>query len=449
MSASAGWDLKPYLDVLTSVDLLRWSGKVTDIVGLLVESEGPAAAIGDFCEVCTAAGRKIRMQVIGFRSGRLLSMPLEETEGLRAGDSMVLRSEDARIMVGDDLLGRVLDGFGRTIDNGPPTSGEEAYDLYKSPPGPLDREPIEQPLVTGIRVIDSLLTCGKGQRIGIFGGSGVGKSTLLGSMAKHSFADVNVIALIGERNREVREFIENELGDEGLARSVVVVATSDRPAPLRLRACFVALAVAEYFRDQNKDVLLVMDSVTRLAMAQREIGLASGEPPSQKGYTPSVFNLLPRIFERAGRFPKGSITGFFTVLVEGDDFNEPISDAVRAILDGHIILSRELGAGGHYPAIDVLNSVSRLASRISQPDQKDSAQRVREAMATYQRSEDLINLGAYAAGSNPQLDAAISLRPKLLDFLRQRPEEKSDFEETLQRLHSLTGTAPRQNQPQQ
>ena len=366
-------------------------------------------------------------------------MPLEETDGLQAGDTVVARSADARITVGRDLLGRVLDGFARPIDNGPAIAGESSYELYKSPPGPMNREHIKEPLVTGIRAIDSLLTCGKGQRIGIFGGSGVGKSTLLGSMAKHSFAGVNVIALIGERNREVREFIENDLGPEGLARSVVVVATSDRPAPLRLRACFVALAVAEYFRDQGEDVLLVMDSVTRLAMAQREIGLASGEPPSQKGYTPSVFNLLPKIFERAGKFKRGSITGFFTVLVEGDDFNEPISDAVRAILDGHIILSRELGAAGHYPAIDILNSVSRLASKISTEEQKEAAQKVREAIATYQRSEDLINLGAYAAGSNPQLDKAISQRPKLIDFLRQTPDDKCSLEATLEQLLSLAG----------
>lgn len=256
-------------------------------------------------------------------------------------------------------------------------------------------------------------------------------------MAKHSQSAVNVIALIGERNREVREFIEQELGKDGLARSVVVVATSDRPAPLRLRACFVALAVAEYFRDQGRDVLLVMDSVTRLAMAQREIGLASGEPPSQKGYTPSVFNLLPRIFERAGKFARGSITGFFTVLVEGDDFNEPICDAVRAILDGHIVLSRDLGAAGHYPAIDILSSVSRLASKVSTKDQLSSAQKVREAMSAYQRSEDLINLGAYASGSNPQLDLAIQLRPKLSDFLRQKPEEKSPLDTTVKQLMAL------------
>jgi flagellum-specific ATP synthase len=436
---SEGIDLRPYLEVVHRIDPFRWTGKVTNIVGLRIESRGPAAAIGDFCEVRTAAGRRIRTQVIGFRDGLVLSMPLEETDGLQTGDPIVARRDEARVPVGRALLGRILDGFGRPIDGGGPVAGASSYDLYKSPPGPLDREHIDECLVTGVRVIDGLLPCGKGQRIGIFGGSGVGKSTLLGAMARHSLAGVNVIGLIGERNREVREFLEHELGSGGLARSVVVVATSDRPAPLRLRACFVALAAAEYFRDQGEDVLLVMDSVTRLAMAQREIGLAAGEPPSQKGYTPSVFNLLPRIFERAGKFRRGSITGFFTVLVEGDDFNEPIADATRAILDGHIVLSRDLAAAGQYPAIDVLGSVSRLASRISSQEQLEAARQLREALAAYRRSEDLINLGAYVSGSNRQLDAVIQVRPKLLEFLRQTPEEKSPFEETLRRMGDLAG----------
>jgi flagellum-specific ATP synthase len=327
-----------------------------------------------------------------------------------------------------------MDGLGPVAEGLP-------YDLYAAAPGPLDREPISEALVTGIRAIDSLLTCGKGQRIGIFGGSGVGKSTLLGSMARSSSADVSVIALIGERNREVRDFIEHDLGPEGMKKSILVIATSDRPAPLRIRAAFVALAISEYFRDQGKDVLLVMDSVTRLAMAQREIGLAAGEPPSQKGYTPSVFNLLPKIFERAGRFRKGSITGFFTVLVEGDDFNEPICDAVRAILDGHIVLSRELGAEGHYPAIDILQSVSRLASRLCTPEQKQAAIKVREALATHQRSEDLINLGAYVSGANPKLDAAIRLRPLLTDFLKQGSQEEVPFKKTMAGLSELAKLA--------
>ncbi|MDQ6759259.1 MAG: FliI/YscN family ATPase [Acidobacteriota bacterium] len=429
--------LDRYLASLERADPLQWTGKVSQIIGLLVESNGPAAAIGDFCEAVVAGGRRIRTQVIGFRDGRVLSMPLEETDGLQLGDTIVARKEGSRVAVGQGLLGRVLDGFGNPMDGKPPIFAEDMYDLLRAPPGPLQREPIEDRLITGIRVIDSLLTIGKGQRIGIFGGSGVGKSTLLGSMSRNNSADVSVIALIGERNREVRDFLERELSAEGLKRSVVIVATSDRPAPLRIRAGFVALTVSEYFRDQGADVLLVMDSVTRLAMAQREIGLAAGEPPSQKGYTPSVFNLLPRVFERAGRFGKGSITGFFTVLVEGDDFNEPISDAVRGILDGHIILSRDLGSAGHYPAIDVLNSVSRLAARVSTPEQKDAAQRLRAALADYQRSEDLINLGAYTAGSNPKLDASIQLRPQLLDFLRQSSEEVSSFDQTLERMLAL------------
>lgn len=427
------------IGALQRMDPVLWTGRVTRLTGLLIESEGPAAAVGDFCEVVVSGGRRIRTQVIGFGDGRVLAMPLEETDGLQLGDRVVARKNDAKVEVGHGLLGRVLDGFGKPMDGKPPIVAEDAYDLFATPPGPLEREHIEDRLVTGIRAIDSMLPIGKGQRIGIFGGSGVGKSTLLGSMSRHNSADVSVIALIGERNREVRDFLENELSAEGLARSVVIVATSDRPAPLRIRAGFVALAVSEYFRDQGKDVLLVMDSVTRLAMAQREIGLAGGEPPGQKGYTPSVFNLLPRVFERAGRFRTGSITGFFTVLVEGDDFNEPICDAARSILDGHIILSRDLGAAGHYPAIDVLQSVSRLASRISTPEQKSAAQKLRAAMADYTRSEDLINLGAYAAGSNPRLDSAIRMHSQLQDFLKQDSHAVSSFDETLKGMQLLAG----------
>jgi len=430
-------DIAPYLRAVEGASTVRWTGTVTALVGLLVESLGPAAAIGDFCDVVTSNGRRIRMQVIGFRDGKVLSMPLEEIDGLQLGDRIVARGQEAQVGVGPALLGRVLDGFGKPLDGKGPVEAEEAYELFRTPPGPLEREPIQSPLVTGIRAIDSLLPCGKGQRIGLFGGSGVGKSTLLGSMSRHNFADVTVIALIGERNREVRGFIEQELGPEGLARSVLVVATSDRPAPLRIRACFVALAIAEYFRDQGADVLMVMDSVTRLAMAQREIGLAAGEPPSQKGYTPSVFHILPKVFERAGSFARGSITGFFTVLVEGDDFNEPICDAVRAILDGHIILSRELGSAGHYPAIDILQSVSRLASQVATPAQKQAMVKIREAMAAYQRAQDLILLGAYTAGSNIKLDAAIKARQELESFLKQDAHAKSSREETLARLEQL------------
>jgi flagellum-specific ATP synthase len=429
--------LAPYLDQLDQTELLPWCGEVTATVGLLIESVGPAVAIGDFCEVDGGDGRRIRTQVIGFRNGRVLAMPLDEPEGLMLGAKVIARSQDARLPVGPGLLGRVLDGFGNPMDGGPPIEAAGSYPLYAAPPNPLQRRLITDRLVTGIRAVDSLLTCGKGQRIGLFGGSGVGKSTLLGAMSRKNSAQVSVIALIGERNREVKDFLEHELGEEGMKRSVVVVATSDRPAPLRIRAAFVALAAAEYFRDQGADVLLVMDSVTRFAMAQREIGLAAGEPPSQKGYTPSVFALLPKIFERAGNFDKGSITGFFTVLVEGDDFNEPICDAARGILDGHLILSRDLASAGHYPAIDVLNSVSRLANRVVTKEETQAAQRIREALAMYQQSADLIQLGAHVQGANQKLDQSIRIRPQILEFLRQDSEAHAGMDETRAGLFTL------------
>ena len=431
------FDFSRYFQLVEACDAHISTGTITEIVGLLIESNGPPAALGSFCEIVTAEGRIVRVQVIGFRNSRVLSMPLEETSGIQLGDRIVSRPVAALIKTGPGLLGRVLDGFGDPMDGGPPIGAAALYDLFAIPPGPLEREHITEPLVTGVRAIDGMLPCGKGQRVGLFGGSGVGKSTLLGSMCRNSEADVSVVALLGERNREVRAFLDHDLGPAGMRKSVVVVATSDRPALLRIRACFVALAVAEYFRDQGKNVLLVMDSVTRLAMAQREIGLAAGEPPSQKGYTPSVFNLLPRIFERAGRFRKGSITGFFTALVEGDDFNEPIADAVRAILDGHIVLSRDLGAAGHYPAIDILNSVSRLTSDLATPAQKDAMGKLRESMSAYRRTEDLINLGAYVSGANPKVDAAVRVRANLEAFLRQPPDAKVPLPETLKRMTDL------------
>jgi FliI/YscN family ATPase len=439
--------LGPYLGDLSLLEPLRWTGQVTDVVGLLIESRGPSVGISDFCEVVTAQGRRIRTQVIGFRHGHVLSMPLEETDGLQLGDAVEARGEEARVEVGPGLLGRVIDGFGKPIDEREGIDAQAAYPLYGSPGNPLQRQHITNPLVTGVRAIDSLLPCGLGQRIGIFGGSGVGKSTLLASMSRHNSADVSVVALIGERNREVRAFLENELGPEGLKRAVVVVATSERPAPVRVRACFVALAVAEYFRDQGANVLLVMDSVTRFAMAQREIGLAAGEPPSQKGYTPSVFSLLPKVLERAGNFQRGSITGFFTVLVEGDDFSEPICDAVRAILDGHIILSRQLAAQGHFPAIDVLHSISRLSADVASPQQMAAARQLRKALAAYREAEDLIQLGAYVTGTNPVLDASIQLRPELLEFLRQGHPATSTLPETLARMEALAARLSASAQP--
>jgi flagellum-specific ATP synthase len=433
----SGLDIQRYERFLAQGSFFQLRGRVSDVAGMLIESDGPDTAIGDFCEVRLPGGRRIRAQVIGFRNGKVLSMPLEDTGGLSQGASILARPEAGKVAVGQQLLGRVLDGFGQIMDGGPAISPEAHYDLYSPPPGPLARENISEPLVTGIRAIDSMLTMGKGQRIGLFGGSGVGKSTLLGSMCKHHFADVAVVALIGERNREVKSFLEHELGPEGRDRSVMIAATSDQPAPLRLRACFVALAVAEYFRDQGKDVLLVIDSVTRLAMAQREIGLAAGEPPGPKGYPPSAFQLLPKIFERAGKFPRGSITGFFTVLVEGDDFNEPVCDTVRAILDGHIILSRQLGAMGHYPAINILESVSRLQSKLANANHKEAARAIREALASLERSSDLIQLGAYVQGSNPLLDNVLRNRSQIDRFFRQDAEETTTMEETLGQLQSL------------
>jgi FliI/YscN family ATPase len=437
MTSAQTFDLSPYILRVRQSELLPWTGEVVGLVGMLVASRGPAAAVGDFCEILTSMGRRIRTQVIGFRDGNVLSMPLEEIDGIQLHDRIIARQDDAQVAVGPDLVGRVIDGFGRPIDRKAPIRPAAHYRLYCAPGSPLDREHIVEPIVTGIRAIDAITPCGKGQRMGIFGGSGVGKSTLLGAMARHNSADVTVIALIGERNREVRAFIDHELGPEGSSRSVVVCSTSDRPAPLRVRACFVALAIAEYFRDQGASVLLIMDSVTRLAMAQREIGLAAGEPPSQKGYTPSVFNLLPRILERSGNFQKGSITGFFTVLVEGDDFNEPVCDAVRAILDGHIILSRRLAAAGHYPAIDVMHSISRLCSQLSNPEQLSASRKIREAVSAYEESKDLIELGAYTAGANPRLDSAVRMQPEIAAFLRQDTSVDAPLADSLSKLQSI------------
>ena len=417
---------------------VRAEGVVTDFVGLVIESEGPPASVGDLCAVETPSG-SIRAQVIGFKRGRVLAMPLEEVGGLQPGATVRARPTGSRAPVGEELLGRVLDGFGRPLDGRGSLGCSDYRPLHQEPEGPMQREPIHEPLSTGVRSIDGLIPCGKGQRVGIFGGSGVGKSTLLAAMARNGSADVNVIAMVGERNREVRGFLEETLDEEGLRRSVVVAATSDRPAPVRVRAAFLAATVADWFREQGKDVLLIMDSVTRLAMAQREIGLAASEPPSQKGYTPSVFQLLPKIFERAGNYAQGSVTAFYTVLVEGDDMNEPVADAVRSLLDGHIVLSRELAHRHHYPAIDVLQSVSRLQGAVAAGDQLARAGRLREALAEYRQSEDLVRLGAYAAGSNPKLDAAIKSHDDLLAFLRQDLAAPQPFEKTLEELEAVTG----------
>lgn len=430
-----------YLRELASIDALKSVGAVTRAVGLVIESKGPAVSVGDLCYLAGRNGEPpIPLEVIGFRDSIVLSMPLGRMPNVRAGDSVVAAGATAEVPVGAGLLGRTIDALGRPLDNLGPLEQDGAYPLYRESTNPLARANISEPLPTGVRAIDGLLTVGAGQRIGIFGGSGVGKSTLLGMMANRTAADMNVIALIGERGREVRGFIERELGAEGMARSVVVVSTSDDSPLVRIRAALAATSIAEYFKDCGARVLLIMDSVTRFAMAQREIGLAAGEPPSSKGYTPSVFALLPRLLERAGNFSAGgSITAFYTVLVEGDDMNEPIADAVRSILDGHIVLSRALAARNHYPCIDVLHSASRLFSEVADDNHAHAAGRVREMLAAYERAEDLINIGAYQKGSNPRVDEAIAHHDGLIKFLRQNRSEQVQFAEAVEQMRRAVG----------
>jgi flagellum-specific ATP synthase len=422
-------DFSRYYSRLESIEPVKLLGTINRAAGLVIESQGPPVRVGDLCDIVgDAAAENSTVEVIGFRDKTVLSMPLGKLHGVKLGTRIVARNKPATVKVGPGLLGRVLDGLGNPIDSLGPLDYEDEYPLHREPENPLSRDNITEPLSTGVRTIDALLTCGKGQRIGIFGGSGVGKSTLLGMMAKFTSADVNVISLVGERGRELRSFIEKDLGEEGLRRSVVVVSTSDNPPLVRIRAALVATAIAEYFKDQGKQVLLVMDSVTRFAMAQREVGLSAGEPPASKGYTPSVFALLPQLLERAGSFRnKGSITGFYTVLVEGDDMNDPIADAVRSILDGHIVLSRDLATRNHYPCIDVLSSVSRLFGELADPKHKASAGKLRELLAAHRKAEDLINIGAYAKGSNPQIDRAVEKIESINGFLRQDSNERVTY----------------------
>jgi FliI/YscN family ATPase len=425
-------------DQVTEVEPLRPLGRVTRSVGLIVESTGPPACLGDLCEIRSAGQAPVLAEVVGFRGESLLMMALGPTDSIALGSEVatagrfVLRPSGA-------WLGRVLDGLGRPLDGQPLPLGPDPRPVSGTPPAALQRARITEPLPLGVRALDGLLTCGRGQRLGIFAGAGVGKSTLLGMIARSAQADVNVIALIGERGREVREFIERDLGPEGLARSVLVVVTGDEPPLVRLKGAYVATAIAEFFRDQGCQVLLMMDSVTRFAWAQREVGLASGEPPTRNGYTPSVFAALPRLLERAGCSDRGSITGLYTVLVEGDDLNDPAADAARSILDGHVVLSRSLAARGHYPAIDVLPSVSRLMSDLAAPEHRAAAQKCRQLLADYQETEDLINLGAYVAGSNPRVDEAIARRGALEEFLCQRVDEPTGWAETLARLGAAVG----------
>jgi flagellum-specific ATP synthase len=429
--------LERFHQTLREMDTVPLNGRVTRVVGLLVEGHGPGATVGTQCQIYPkeSGARPVLAEVVGFRNREVLFMPYGETRGIGPGCRIISCGDPAGCKVGDDLLGRIVDALGEPLDGRGPVAGRNPYPLYAAPPHPLRRARIHAPLDLGIRAINGLLTCGKGQRVGIFAGSGVGKSTLLGMMARFTRADVNVIALIGERGREVREFIERDLGEDGLKRSVVVVATSDQPPLLRMRGAFMATAVAEYFRDQGKDVLLLMDSLTRFAMAQREVGLSAGEPPTTKGYPPSAFAMIPRLLERAGNGEGGgSITGLYAVLVESDDFNEPVSDAVRSILDGHIQLSRELATRAHYPSIDVLGSVSRVMRDVVSEQHRTMASRFLRILSVYRRAEDLIQLGAYARGSDAQVDEAMGCIEALNAYLRQGMEEPVTFEQGLEAL---------------
>lgn len=427
-------NLAEHLDAILPAGLY---GTVAQTVGMTVAAAGFPAPVGSLAEISRQSGPPLPAEVIGFRDQLTLLYPLAELTGVRHGNRVRLARTVRRLPVGNELLGRVIDAQGRAVDRRPQPVLSDHVTFRRAPPHPCSRPRIQQPLSTGIRAIDGLLTCGKGQRVGVFAGSGVGKSVTLGMMARYTAADVIVIALIGERGREVNEFLERDLGPEGMAKSVVVVATSDEPALVRVQAAETATAVAEYFRDQGKDVLLMMDSLTRFALAQREIGLAAGEPPTTRGFPPSVFALLPRLVERAGRSPKGSITAFYTVLVEADDPNEPISDTVRGLLDGHIWLSRRIATRGHYPAIDVLESLSRLMPDVTTDEHRQNAQLVRELMAIHRDHEDLISIGAYRHGSNKQLDLAIDLQDALKAFLRQKVAERSNLDDAQKRLAAL------------
>jgi len=430
-----------YAFTLEKIDPIKYTGVVQRVQGgLIVEAKGPRAVVGELCQIVLPDSRKIIWaEVVGLRGQTVQLMPYDEMEGITVGCKVIAMGEQLSVPVSQKLLGRVLDAMGKPIDGKGDVGSSLWYPIYQAPPDVLRRPRIEQKIGTGIRSIDSLVTVGRGQRMGIFSGSGIGKSTLLGMIARNTSADVSIIALIGERGREVRDFIENDLGPEGLERSVLVVASSNKPPLSRIRGAYVATAIAEYFRDQGKHVMLLFDSVTRFARAQREIGLAVGEPPANRGFTPSVYSLLPKLLERSGTSPKGTVTGFYSVLVEGDDLDEPISDAVRGILDGHIVLTRNLAQRNHYPAVDVLQSVSRLAEKVTGANIKKAAAALRRMLATYREAEDLINVGAYVEGSNAEIDEAIAKMPEINEFLVQAVDEKHPLEETYRRLGEIVG----------
>ncbi len=427
-----------YKSIINRTNTLNKIGRITKVVGLVIESEGPKASINEICTLRTKTGKEIaKAEIVGFKDGRLLSMALGDISDISPGMEIIATGTNLEISVSDKLLSRVLDGLGNPIDGKKALPTFNYRSIYAYPPNPLTRQRISEPIVTGIRAIDGMLSHGKGQRIGIFSGSGVGKSTLLGMIARNTSADVNVIALIGERGREVREFIEKDLQERGLERSVLIVATSDQPPLVRVKAALTATTIAEFYRDKGLDVMLMMDSATRLAMAQREIGLSIGEPPTAKGYTPSVFSLMQKTMERSGTSDKGSITGLYTVLVEGDDMNEPISDAARGILDGHVVLARKLATNGHYPAIDVLESVSRVRRDVISEEHYKVSMEIQQLIAEYRNAEDLISVGAYQKGSNPKIDLAIALNDKINRFLKQDIYESSSFEDTLESLKGI------------
>jgi len=432
-------NLSKYTDIAQETNTFREIGQVTHIIGLVIEADGPPSSIGDLCYISTKTGEPpIYAEVVGFKEEKVLLMPLGEMEGLKPGSTVVNSGGSLKIKVGSELLGRVLDGLGRPIDEFGSLKTNNYYSTKITKINPLTRIKVRQPLSMGVKALDSLITIGKGQRVGIMAGSGVGKSTLLGMLARNSTADMNVIALIGERGREVSEFIEHSLGAEGLSKSVVVIATSDQPSLVKIKAAHVATSIAEYFRDSGRDVLFMLDSVTRIAMAQREVGLAIGEPPATRGYTPSVFALMPKLLERTGNSDKGTMTGLFTVLVEGDDFNEPVSDTVRGILDGHILLSRQLAQKNHYPAIDVLGSLSRVMNDVTTHEHVEAAGRIRDLLATYEKNSDIISIGAYIKGSDLKIDRSIRLHEEINTFLRQSVSQKVNYAETVKRLIEIS-----------